>query len=66
MYSLVFSLALLGQAEIGVPPAPAAEAPANQSADRAEEMRVWLLARLVIDSSFDEKKSADAQRLLAT
>ena len=73
MYSLVVTLALFGQAEIGVPPAPApaAEIPAtplpvaNPAANSAEEMRVWLLARLVIDASFDEKKSAEAQRLLA-
>ena len=66
MYSLVFSLALWGQAEIGVPPAPAAEVAVGTAAESAEEMRVWLLARLVIDSAFDEKKSAEAQRLLAS
>lgn len=66
MYSLLFSLALLGQSEIGVPPAPAAEMAANPDASSAEEMRTWLLARLVIDSSFDEAKSAEAKRLLAT
>ena len=66
MYSLVFSLALWGQAEIGVPPAPAPEVATGIATESAEEMRVWLLARLVIDSSFDEKKSAEAQRLLAS
>ena len=66
MYSLVFSLALLGQAEIGVPPAPAVEVATGTATESAEELRVWLLARLVIDSAFDEKKSAEAQRLLAS
>ena len=65
MYSLLFSLALFGQAEIGVPPAPAAEAAVSPALNNAEEMRSWLLARLVIDSSFDATKSAEAQRLLA-
>ena len=67
MYSLVFSLALFGQAEIGVPPAPAAEVSSDSTSSTpttTEEMRTWLLARLVIDSSFDEKKSLEAQRLL--
>lgn len=65
MYSLLVVLMVLGQSEIGVPPAPAADT-SVVSATNAEEMRTWLLARLVIDSAFDEKKSAEAQRLLAT
>ena len=65
MYAIYLSLALIGQVEIGVPPAPAAEIPAAP-VDSAEELRNWLLARLVIDSSFDEKKSSEARRLLAT
>jgi len=66
MYSLLFSLAFLGQTEVGVPPAPAAEVVANPEGSSAEEMRTWLLARLVIDSAFDEVKSNEARRLLAT
>jgi type IV pilus biogenesis protein CpaD/CtpE len=65
MYSLLIVLTVLGQNEIGVPPAPAADS-SVVSTTNAEEMRTWLLARLVIDSAFDEKKSAEAQRLLAT
>lgn len=73
MYSLLLSLALTGQIEIGVPPAPAADPAANLTSEpatsgtgeSAEEMRAWLLARLIIDSSFDEKKAAEAQRLLS-
>lgn len=66
MYSFIFCLSLFSQNEIGVPPAPAADLAATPATDNAEEMRTWLLARLVIDSSFDEKKSLEAQRLLAT
>lgn len=66
MYSLLISLALFGQSEVGVPPAPAAEVAASPDMGNADEMRVWLLARLVIDSSFDEAKSNEARRLLAT
>lgn len=66
MYSLIISLAFFGQSEVGVPPAPAAEVAASPDAGNAEEMRTWLLARLVIDSSFDEAKSNEARRLLAT
>lgn len=66
MYSVLICLAFLGQSEVGVPPAPAAEMVASPEAGSAEEMRTWLLARLVIDSSFDEAKSNEARRLLAT
>lgn len=65
MFALMICLSLFNQNEIGVPPAPAADFAAAPAADNAEEMRSWLLARLVIDSSFDEKKSQEAQRLLA-
>jgi hypothetical protein len=66
MYSLLMGLALFGQVEIGVPPAPAAELPVVPASESAEEMRSWLLARLVLDQSFDERKSAEAKRLLST
>ena len=66
MYSLFILLTVIGQSEIGVPPAPAADTSAASATNSAEEMRTWLLARLVIDSAFDERKSAEAQRLLAT
>ena len=66
MTPVLFSLVLLCQSEIGVPPAPAAEAVAQPVHQSVDEMRSWLLARLVIDSSFDEKKSAEARRLLDT
>lgn len=66
MNALFVSLVLFGQNEIGVPPAPAADFSAVTSGQSADEMRTWLLARLVIDSGFDEKKSAEAQRLLST
>lgn len=63
MYSLIMTMAFLGQAPAPIPPAPAAEVDAS---DREEEMRSWLLARMVIDLSFDERKSAEAKRLLST
>ncbi|MBS0206538.1 MAG: hypothetical protein JSS49_26920 [Planctomycetes bacterium] len=66
MYAFYLSLVLMGQVEIGVPPAPAAEVPAAVATDSAESMRNWLLARLVIDSGFDEQKSSEARRLLDT
>jgi hypothetical protein len=66
MYSLIVVLSLFGQGEIGVPPAPGVDLPPNPAVDQSEDLRTWLLARLVIDSSFDERKSTEARRLLAT
>jgi hypothetical protein len=67
MQALLISVALFAQSDLGIPPAPApAVEVSSNPRQTAEEMRTWLLARLVIDSAFDEKKSAEAQRLLST
>lgn len=70
MHALMVSLALMGQTDIAPPPAPAVAKPAPSAvstpatAGSPEEMRSWLLARLIIDLSFDPQKSADVERML--
>ena len=72
MHALLISLALLGQAEVGLPPAPAADptslpVPAvGPATERIEDLKTWLLARLIVDMSFDAQKSAEVGRLIDT
>lgn len=70
MHALIVGLALIGQAEVPIPPAPSVTKPAPAAvqppagADSTEEMKSWLLARLIIDLSFDPQKSAEVERML--
>lgn len=71
MHGLLLSLSLFAQAEIGLPPAPAASlpaanAPAMPNLRSLDEMKAWLLARLIIDMSFDAEKSLEVRRLIDT
>lgn len=61
MYTLVLSLALLGQVEASSPNSTS-ESPAATAT--SEELKAWLLSRLIIELSFDEAKIADTERRL--
>ena len=62
MHALLISLMLFGQVDVATPPAPMANTPAP--AESPEDLKNWLLARLIIDLSFDTQKSADVERML--
>ncbi len=71
MHAFLVSLTLFGQTGVALPPAPDAEkppavAPASAPAETVEELRNWLLARLIVDLSFDAQKSTDVGRLIKT
>jgi len=66
MHALFVCVALFGQGEVGVPPAPAAELPASSAPDSLVEMRTWLLTRLIVDMGFDVQKSAEVERMINT
>ncbi len=71
MQSLLIALAMLTQADIGLPPVPGPELPpvpraAASGAQSLDEMRAWLLSRLMIDMSFDVPKSLEVKRLIDT
>lgn len=57
MYALVLSLALLGQVEANPANSPGATA-------TTEELKVWLLSRLIVELNFDETKLADTEKRL--
>jgi hypothetical protein len=74
MHAVLISLAMFGQADVVLPPAPA-PVPATAldaktgvetkaGSENVEELRTWLLSRLIIDLSFDPQKSADVERML--
>lgn len=60
----VLTVLLVVQIDSPIPPAPAAPV-AAASETSAESMRSWLLARLILDQSFNEAQAAEASRLLA-
>lgn len=60
MYALVLALSLLGQVE--VPPAP--EISSSQNSSTTEELKAWLLGRLIIELKFDEAKIAEVETRL--
>lgn len=69
MQAILLTLALFGQNELPLPPAPASEATPIEKAQSIEnqtvpEMRAWLLAQLTIDQAFDATKSAEVAKLL--
>lgn len=69
MQAILLMLALFGQNELPLPPAPASEAAPIGKAQSVEtqtvpEMRAWLLAQLTIDQAFDATKSAEVAKLL--
>lgn len=72
MNSLLICVALFGQADFAVPPAPAPavdSAPAVVSSkaipvQTLEEQRAWLLGRLTVDNALDANSAADVGRLL--
>lgn len=66
MHTLLFVLAMFTQAEVGLPPAPAPELPPAPAVQSVEEMRAWLLSRLIIDMSFDAQKSLEVKQLMET
>jgi len=62
MYALVLSLAL-GQVEMNLSSPNSINEPPVATAT-TEELKVWLLSRLIIELSFDEAKIADTERRL--
>jgi hypothetical protein len=64
MHSLLITLALIGQTDVPLPPAPGVVSPPSSVAESAQDLKTWLLARLIIDLSFDTQKSADVERML--
>ena len=60
MYALVLTLSLLGQ----VPPAPAPEISSSPNSSTTEELKAWLLGRLIIELKFDEAKIAEVETRL--
>ena len=64
MHSLLVSLALFGQAGIPNPPTPAAVVPSPSATESVDDLRAWLLARLIVDMSFDVQKSGEVERML--
>ncbi|WP_010587747.1 hypothetical protein [Schlesneria paludicola] len=66
MQTLLIVLAMFTQAEVGLPPAPAPELPPVPAVQSVEEMRAWLLSRLIVDMSFDAQKSLEVKQLMET
>lgn len=77
MHGFLLSAALFGQADVPVLPSPApavatsvpvanSASPSGPASSSAEDMKKWLLARLIVDLSFDPQKSAEVERLLNT
>lgn len=79
MYAVVVCLAFLGQTDPAVPPAPApaeslskpatpqrTQLPAYPLSNSMEDMKAWLLARLVVDYSFDANKASEVSRMMDT
>ena len=73
MQALLIQLALFCQADAVLPPPPAPAPIPNvaaqavvPAAQTTEELRDWLLSRLVVDQGFDPQKSAEVKSLLAT
>ena len=64
MQAFLLVLALFGQNELPLPPAPASEAAPTVETQTVPEMRAWLLAQLTIDQAFDATKSAEVAKLL--
>ena len=64
MHAILISLAFFGQADIALPPVPAAESLPTNEVQTVEQMRAWLMAQLIIDMSFDVQKSAEVRQLL--
>lgn len=63
MYALVLSLALLGQVEANSSSPNSTNEPPTATAT-TEELKAWLLSRLILELSFDEAKIADVERRL--
>jgi hypothetical protein len=64
MHALLISLVLFGQADVPIPPAPALAVPSPAATESVEDLKTWLLSRLIVDLSFDPQKSADVERML--
>jgi hypothetical protein len=65
MHAFLMSLTLFGQAEAPIPGAPA-PVPSAGPVERIDDLKIWLLTRLIVDMSFDSKKSAEVERLINT
>lgn len=68
MYALVLATLLMGQVEgPEIPPAPAPEivdSSPNSSTASTEELKAWLLSRLIIELSFNEEKLVQVEKRL--
>ena len=66
MHSLLVSFVLFGQVGVPNPPTPAAAAsvPSPSTTESVDDLRTWLLARLIVDMSFDVQKSGEVERML--
>lgn len=79
MHAFLISLAILGQTDSVVPPSPGPTPPASAVSTPAnsirqsvapvetfEDLKTWLLTRLIVDLNFDAQKSAEVERLINT
>lgn len=70
MYALVLAALVMGQVEgpelLPPPPAPEAteESSPNSQTASSEELKAWLLSRLIIELNFDEPKLAQVEKRL--
>ncbi|MEI8019839.1 MAG: hypothetical protein WCH39_16665 [Schlesneria sp.] len=64
MSALFITLVLFSQVGVPNPPASAAVVPSPSATESVDDLRTWLLARLIVDMSFDVQKSGEVERML--